>query len=231
MRPDDKVDGDGQMGTNYLESLLLPHTNYDSLYTKGDMFSDFGAFRKMPRIRLFGNSALSFILKICSGYWDVMDPINGYTIVSRTALKGIILSKIDKRYFFESNLLIELGINGVKVIDVSIPAKYEDEESSLSVRKVLVDFPFKLIRKFFKRILFRYYLLDFNMGSIFIIFGLLFFCWGLIFSGYRWYYGVMNNVENITGTVMLAVLAVILGTQFLLQAINIDINNSPNNKK
>jgi len=40
---------------------------------------------------------------------------------------------------------------------------------------------------------------------------------------------VIDWVDNPTGTIMLSVLPVILGTQFIIAAINIDINSTPKN--
>jgi hypothetical protein len=61
--------------------------------------------RAMPRVRLFGNSLLSLVSKFASGYWDIMDPTNGFTAVHRDALALLPLDKIDRGYFFESDML------------------------------------------------------------------------------------------------------------------------------
>jgi len=42
-----------------------------------------------------------------------------------------------------------------------------------------------------------------------------------------WINGTLDNVYNSVGTVMIAVLSITLGVQFLLQAINIDIASTP----
>ena len=222
-----KVDGDGQMNPNYMEKLIEPILKDIADYTKGNRFNDFQALRAMPKVRLFGNSALSFAVKVSSGYWNIMDPTNGYTAINKKAIEDLDLNKLSKRYFFESDMLMNLNIENAVVKDVAIPAKYADEESSLKISKILIDFPRKLFRGFLKRIFYKYFIYEFNMASIYLVLGLPMVIFGTFFGGYRWFLGAYENIENSCGTVMLAVLPLILGTQFLLQAINIDIESIP----
>jgi len=226
-----KVDGDGQMNLDYLPKLIAPILSGEADYTKGNRFVDFKMLRKMPKIRLIGNSVLSFVLKAVSGFWNIMDPTNGYTAISGAALNNINLEKLSERYFFESDMLINLNFQRCIVKDVPIPALYDDEESSLSITRTLFQFPFYLIKGFSKRIFLKYYIYDFNMASIYLIFGLPLWLWGLSFGTYQWWWHIDHNILASAGTVMLAVLPLILGTQFLLQAIQIDIESSLNPPK
>ncbi len=81
-----KIDGDGQMDVNYMQQLIEPLIDGKADYTKGNRFADFKALRQMPKIRLLGNSGLSFLVKASSGYWNMMDPTNGYTAINKHAL-------------------------------------------------------------------------------------------------------------------------------------------------
>lgn len=222
-----KIDGDGQMDVNYMQKLIQPIIEQKADYTKGNRFSDFKALRQMPKIRLFGNSGLSFLVKAASGYWNMMDPTNGYTAISRHALNELDFDVIAKRYFFESDILINLNIENVIVEDVDIPAKYGDEESSLSITKTLFSFPPKLFKGLCKRVFLKYFIYNFNMLSIYLIIGLPMILFGFIYGLSQWINSSINNLETPIGTVMLSVLPIILGTQFLLQAIQIDMNNIP----
>ena len=226
-----KVDGDGQMNLDYLPKLIAPILAGEADYAKGNRFVDFKMLRKMPKIRLIGNSILSFVLKAVSGFWNIMDPTNGYTAISGAVLNNINLEKLSERYFFESDMLINLNFQRCIVKDVPIPALYDDEESSLSITRTLFQFPFYLIKGFSKRIFLKYYIYDFNMASIYLIFGLPLWLWGLSFGTYQWWWHIDHNILASAGTVMLAVLPLILGTQFLLQAIQIDIESSLNPPK
>lgn len=224
-----KIDGDGQMDTAYLQALIQPIVDHEADYTKGNRFTDFKALAKMPKIRLFGNSGLSFLVKAASGYWTMMDPTNGYTAISRQAIENLELDKIARRYFFESDMLIHLNIENAVVVDIPIPAKYGDEKSSLSITRTLFGFPPKLFKGLVKRIFLKYFIYDFNMISIYLIFGIPFLTFGLVFGLYHWI-TASETASTPVGTVMLAVLPIILGIQFLLQAIQIDINNIPKKK-
>jgi len=65
------------------------------------------------------------------------------------------------------------------------------------------------------------------MISIYLFLGLPMVSFGSIFGIYHWIYSLLEQLTTPTGTVMLAVLPIILGVQFLLQAIQIDMNNIP----
>jgi len=222
-----KMDGDGQMDPSCLGSLIAPIEDGEADYTKGNRFSSADVLKKMPKIRLLGNSILSFIIKGVSGYWDIMDPTNGYTAVRRSALEKIDLDKISKGYFFEINMLIDLSIADAVVKDVSIPVKYSKEESSLNIMKVLVSFPPKLLKGFLKRILMRYFIYDFNMASVYILFGVPLFFLGVLWGIHEWMNSMVTGHARSAGTIMLVALPIILSFQMLLQAINIDMHKTP----
>ena len=82
-----KMDGDGQMDPTFIEKLLQPLKKNKADYTKGNRFKEPAYLKNMPRIRLLGKSILSFLLKVCSGYWNVMDPTNGFTAIRSDMLR------------------------------------------------------------------------------------------------------------------------------------------------
>jgi glycosyltransferase involved in cell wall biosynthesis len=222
-----KLDGDGQMDPAYIESLIAPLADNEADYTKGNRFMDFKALKKMPRSRLFGNSALSFLLKFASGYWNIIDPTNGYTAIHRRVLERLNLDRISKRYFFESDMLIQLNIINAVVKDINIPAKYGDEKSSLNIPIIALQFPPKLLKGLTKRIFLKYFIYDFNMASVYILFGLPMFIFGVGFGLIEWAYSSIYNTPRTAGTIMLSALPIIVSFQMLLAAINIDINSIP----
>ncbi|PKP30850.1 MAG: glycosyl transferase family 2 [Bacteroidetes bacterium HGW-Bacteroidetes-16] len=225
-----KMDSDNQMDPDYLELLIEPLVSRSAEYTKGNRFVDFKALKSMPLGRLLGNSVLSFMVKASSGYWNMMDPTNGYTAISSSALSKINLDKLEKRYFFESDMLIHLNIYNIILANVPIPARYGDEISSLNIWTTMIKFPPKLIRGIMKRFFYKYLIYDFNMASVYVLIGLPLFIWGVVFGLVKWIHNASIMVETTTGTVMLSVLPLILGTQFLLAAINIDIDSTPGKK-
>jgi dolichol-phosphate mannosyltransferase len=184
----------------------------------------------MPWIRRVGNLGLSFLTKAASGYWNIFDPTNGFTAISRDALSLLDFDKLAQRYYFEISILQELGRHRLVVEDVFIPAKYNQEVSSLSPGKLLLEFPQLILTATIKRILFLYFIRDFTAASLFIITGLIGILFGFIWGGFFWIKSTLNHVPATTGTVMISVLPLIIGLQLLLQAIVMDIQNIPTRK-
>lgn len=222
-----KLDGDDQMDAGLIVPLIKPIVEGKTDYRKGNRFYYPKSLSAMPMIRLIGNGALSFINKFVNGYWHIMDPTNGFTAIHKNALKLLELNKINERYFFESDMLFRLAIQRAVVQDFAMHAKYADEESNLSVTRVLFDFPPKYIVRFFKRLGYMYFLRDINLGSFHLTSGLLLLLFGLGFGGSKWYVNSLHHIATPTGTVMISVVCVILGIQLLLAFLNYDVSNRP----
>jgi glycosyltransferase involved in cell wall biosynthesis len=67
--------GDAQMNPDYLPNLLDPIIEAGIDYTKGNRLEHFEKM-KMPKVRRKGNSILTLLTKISSGYWTIIDPQN-----------------------------------------------------------------------------------------------------------------------------------------------------------
>lgn len=222
-----KMDADGQMDPLYLPALIAPISGRKADYCKGNRFLHVRQLRSMPALRRMGNMILSFITKAASGYWKVFDPTNGYTAINSALIPLLDTERIDKRYFFESSLLIELGMLKAVVKDVSIPARYGKEKSSLSELHSAFDFTPKLVAGFCRRIWQQYFLRDFNAVSVFLFFGSFLTLAGLIWGIAKWIINAAQGIVTTAGTVMLAVVPLITGIQLLIQAVVIDIQNAP----
>ncbi len=220
-----KLDGDGQMDPKYLPKLLEPLVSGKYQFSKGNRFNDFKALKKMPFPRRFGNLFLSFMIKAASGYWSVFDPTNGFFCIKRETLERLSLARIEKRYFFESSLLIELFYTGARIYDVPIPAIYGEEKSNLSEAHSLWTFPFKILKATIRRIILRYFIYDFNIFSIYLVIGAPLLIFGILFGLIKWIQFGSADVPAPTGTVMIATLSVILGVQLLLSVIQYDITS------
>ena len=146
-----KMDGDGQMDPDKILQLTSPLIMNQADYSKGNRFSHPQDLREMPKVRLFGNLALSLFAKASTGYWHIFDPNNGFTAINDRALAKIELSRVSDGYFFESDMLFILGKEKARVIDVSIAAIYKDEVSNLSVSKSIVEFAIKHLRNTIER--------------------------------------------------------------------------------
>ena len=222
-----KIDGDGQMDPAWIPALVTDIATGVADYAKGDRFYDRESVGSMPRIRVFGNAVLSFLTKISSGYWDIVDPTNGFTAIDGTVAGTLPYSKISRRYFFESDMLFRLGIMRARVVDIPMPAIYGDEESGLSIRKIVGEFLAKHTMNTLKRVLYTYYVRSFSVASVELIVGLLMLIFGVTFGTVTWINNAVVGQETSSGTVMLAALPAMLGLQLLLAFLAADISSVP----
>lgn len=222
-----KLDADGQMDADHLLPLIMPLVSGEADYAKGNRFLHTQELRAMPFFRKMGNLGLSFLTKMASGYWNIFDPTNGYTAIHASVIPFLNERLIDRRFFFEISLLLELSSLRAVVWDVYIPARYGKEISHLSKRQTLREFPWRLVRGFLRRLWIQYFVRDFGLFSVFLISGLVMFGFGVIFGTYHCIRSVQLNMPTQTGIIMMSVLPIILGVQCLLQAIVLDVQNLP----
>lgn len=222
-----KMDGDGQMDPGYLQALVQPLLDGKADYSKGNRWRDVRQLTSMPWVRRVGNLGLSFLTKFASGYWKIFDPCNGYTAIRTSVLRLVPLERLARNYFFETSLLIQLNILGAVVRDVSIPARYGNEVSNLSVRRVLWNFPPALFRGLTERIWNRYFVHDFGPLTLCLVLGSLLCLWGTLFGVWHWVGSVRTGIPASAGTVMLSAMPFILGFQLLLQAVLLEMQEEP----
>jgi glycosyltransferase involved in cell wall biosynthesis len=222
-----KMDGDGQMDPAGLPALIEPVRRGEADYVKANRFLHSRELMRMPRIRRLGNIGLSFMAKLASGYWNIFDPNNGYVAIHAAVVPLLDPARLSKRFFFENSLLLELGLHRAVVRDVYLPARYGDNVSHLSEARALIEFPPLLLRGLLQRVILQYFVCDFTAVSLFILVGLVASLCGFGWGVYHWVLSVRTGVPATTGTVMIAVLPLILGIQLLLQALVMDIQNEP----
>ncbi len=226
-----KMDGDDQMPVEHLYSLVQPIVSGRSDYSKANRFVQTGPLQQMPLLRRIGNLGLSFLTKAASGYWNIFDPTNGYTAIDADVFESIDDSQVHHGYFFESGMLIELNLQRAVVADVDVPARYGDEESSLSILKTLIEFPVHLFRLFLRRVWQRYFVRNFSVASLFLVVGLILMIFGATWGAVFWAISIETGVPATTGTVMIAVLPIMLGFQLLLQFVVFDVQDVPRQAK
>jgi hypothetical protein len=124
-------------------------------------------------------------------------------------------------------MLIEIGMKRGVVRDIAIPAVYANENSSLSILKTFFEFPWKLLSGFLRRIIYLYFLRDFTAVSLMALAGVISVLFGTLWGIVKWIESINSGIPTTTGAVMIAVLPIILGIQFLLQSLLLDIQNVP----
>jgi dolichol-phosphate mannosyltransferase len=226
-----KIDGDGQMRGEDIETLVAPVLDGVAEVAKGNRFVDQAALKAMPRVRLVGNALLSFAVKAVSGYWNVLDPTNGFVAVRADLLRRLDRGWLAERYFFETSLLVALNVARARMADVALPARYVGAPSSLSVRRVAATFPWLLLRSLARRFYWRYLIEDFGIVSIGVLLGIPLVLFGVAFGVWHWVQSVRTGVPATAGTVFVAALPIILGVQLLLVALVLDVLSSPTVKR
>jgi dolichol-phosphate mannosyltransferase len=221
-----KMDADDQMDPAYLLPLISPIIKGKADYTKGNRF--LVSTHSMPVLRRVGNLGLSLMTKAASGYWDIFDPTNGYTAIHGSIIPLLNKAMLDNRFFYETSMLMQLYLIRAVVKDVLIPPRYADEISHLSEWKTLYEFPLRLFKGLLSRLWIQYFVRDFGIFSVFLLSGMILFTFGMVFGIYHWWISAsIFHAATPTGTIMVAILPVILGVQLLLQAIVLDVQNVP----
>ena len=222
-----KLDGDGQMDPALISELIHPIVEGRADYTKGNRLHRRDAMRGMPKVRLFGNMALTLMTKLSSGYWPVMDPTNGFTAIHAAVAAELPLEDIAEGFFFETDVLFRLAGLEAVVKDVPMHSKYGTEESHLSVHRVIFEFLGGHARNGLRRIIDTYFIRDVGIASLELILGSVLLLFGTVFGTYHWWRSVADGIPATAGTVILAALPVLVGVQMLLAFIGNDIRRVP----
>ena len=155
--------GDAQMDPNELVHIIEPVANGSADYCKGNRLFYGDAWNMIPHYRYLGNSFLSLLTKIASGYWHIADSQSGYTGISLIALKRINLAGIYKRYGMPNDLLIKLNQYDFRVRDIHIRPVYNvGEKSGIRRRQVIPKISWILFKGFWQRLFFKYVIKDFH---------------------------------------------------------------------
>ena len=155
--------GDGQMDPDELESICTPVIDEDVDYAKGNRLIHRSAWLVIPQTRYMGNSILSILTKIASGYWHISDTQSGYTAISLRALQSIKIYDIYKRYGMPNDLLVKLNIGFCTIKEVGIKPIYDiGEKSKMKLYKVIPRISWLLLKSFFKRLWIKYLIKDFH---------------------------------------------------------------------
>ncbi|HET7174843.1 MAG TPA: glycosyltransferase family 2 protein [Gammaproteobacteria bacterium] len=222
-----KLDGDGQMDPRLIPVLTQPVISGLADYAKGNRFYSLENLKSMPAVRLFGNAVLSFMAKFSTGYWNIADPVNGYTAISGKVLRLLPLDKISRGWFFETDMLFRLNTLGAVIIDVPMDARYASENSNLRISRIFIEFMWKHARNYVKRVFYNYFLRGFSFASVELVLGFILMSYGVGFSLVKWSEAEARNQYASAGTVMIGALSIIIGFQLLLSFLNEDMRNQP----
>ena len=218
--------GDAQMDPDDLLKIVTPVIRGECDYSKGNRLFTGDAWSLIPRVRYIGNSMMSLLTKIASGYWHVADSQSGYTAANLKVLQTIKWDKMYKRYGQPNDLLVKLNIYNFRVRDVPIKPVYGvGEESGVKPFRMIPKLFWLLCRLFAFRMMQKYFIRDFHPLLFFYAVGLILFPSGIAFGG-------MLVIERVfVGPVaptsaLFSALFVITGVQFLLFGMWFDMENN-----
>jgi glycosyltransferase involved in cell wall biosynthesis len=221
--------GDNQMDPVYLPRFLNPIINRQADYTVGNRLQGNEYRRGMPRWRFFGNSFLTLFTKIASGYWQLMDPQNSYTAISRRALERLDLKRIYPQYGYCNDILVKLNAYGFKAVNINYPGRYNSgEKSGIRYHTYFFKVSWLLFRDFFWRLKEKYVVLNFHPLVFFYIFGVIIVLMSILFGVYSIYLNYVNETELFVIRAALSLLMFGMGSMFLLFAMLFDMEQERN---
>tara|TARA_B100001057_G_C22860665_1_gene954388 strand:- start:50 stop:757 length:708 start_codon:yes stop_codon:yes gene_type:complete len=138
-----RIDGDGQMDIKYIKKFINPIIDRTADFTKGNRFQDLSFLKNMPFLRIIGNIFFSLIGNLMTRNVIIFDFLNGYTCISNNALSKVIKKNLDDDYFFDTILIYQLSILKMKILDIPMKAKYENEKSNINILSTGFSFIFK----------------------------------------------------------------------------------------
>jgi len=170
------MNGDAQMAPDDMNALLDAVIDEGADFAKGNRLFTGEAWTMIPKVRYFGNSFLSFLTKIASGYWHVADSQTGYTAITRSMLEKLPLEKLYQGYGYPNHMLVLLNIEGARVKDVPVKPVYNiGEKSGIRYHKVIPRLSWLLVKSFFYRMAAKYVIRDFHPLVLFYLAGIFLF--------------------------------------------------------
>lgn len=218
--------GDGQMDPSELRKICLPVIEENIDYVKGNRLLHKSAKYLIPKTRFFGNSILSILTKMASGYWNVSDTQTGYTAISKKALNLIDIYKIYKSYGMPNDMLVKLNIANCSLREMTIKPIYAiGEQSKMKIFKVIPRVSWLLTKSFFKRIWTKYLYRSFHPLFILYHMGLSLILISIPF-GIKILNKIILQIDANPVTVIAFVFLFISGFQSLLFAMWMDIQDN-----
>lgn len=182
--------GDAQMDPADMPKLLDPVVEGKADYAKGNRLFTGDAWNQIPKVRYLGNSVLSLLTKITSGYWHIADSQCGYTAINSRALRSISWDNMYKRYGQPNDLLVRLNTYNFRVCEVPVKPIYGiGEKSGIKPLRMIPKLSWLMIKLFLWRMKEKYIIRDFHPLIFFyaLAFLLLFLCFPLFIRMiWRW---------------------------------------------
>lgn len=217
------MDGDGQMDPAEMPRLLEPLVSGGCDFTKANRLASGEAWHIVPRVRYLGNSGLTLLTKVASGYWHVSDSQAGYIAMTRSAVASLHARGLYHTYGVPNDILVKLNIENFRVRDVPMRPVYGvGEKSKLKPFRAMPKMAWLVFRLFWYRMFHKYVVRDFHpliffwmLGSILLLSAAGFFVRLLVL----WWR--LGHVPEITALAM--GISIISGLQSIFFALHFDM--------
>lgn len=220
------MDGDGQMSPDDLPRVLAPVVDGLADYCKGNRLMHADVTTSMPGYRLFGNAALTFLTKFATGYWQLMDPQCAYAAISRRALAAIPIERMTKGYGYNADILNMLNVYNFRVATVEVKPVYGEEKSGIKLSSYVPRVSRLLVRLFFRRLIRKYLVRNFNPLCLSYLAGLFLLLFGSVPFASRVLYMYFWVNEFPATSFLCLMFLTIAGLQILLSAVQYDMEDN-----
>lgn len=226
------IGGDHQMDLSQIRNFLDPLVDGKCDYAKGNRFllkQYAETVRLMPKVRFYANWLITLLTKVASGYFKIMDVVDGYTAIQRNAIETINWDLAWKRYGYPMDFLVRLNAYGFRVLDIPRTAIYTPGERQSQIKgfSYAMQVTPMLIRDFFWRLRFKYMYRSFHPLVFFYLTGIPLIAFGMGFGGFLIYDKIFRYGFLVTGPkAILVALSVLIGFQFVLFAMLFDMQES-----
>jgi glycosyltransferase involved in cell wall biosynthesis len=130
--------GDAQYAPEKIPYLLEPFTYREADMVFGSRMTGNPRAGGMPLHRYLGNIFLTRVENWVLD-WNLSEYHSGYRVYSCEALKKIPFQKCSDAYHFDSEILVQFKIAGLRVVERTIPTYYGSEKCYVNIWKYGVD--------------------------------------------------------------------------------------------
>lgn len=219
--------GDAQMDPDDLPRLLEPVAEDRADYAKGNRLFTGDAWHQIPKVRYVGNSFLSLLTKIASGYWSIADSQCGYTVINKKGLNLINWHGMHAHYGQPNDLLVRLNIHNLRVVDVPVRPVYNiGEKSGIRPMLIIPKMMGLLGWLFYYRMVQKYLIRDFHPLLLFYAIGLpqLFLLTPILLVRLVYLWVISGRIPPINALALMFL--IISGLQFVMFAMWFDMQHN-----
>lgn len=154
-----KIDGDNQHEPRDLKKFIKLMQKQEVNFCKGTRFANSSEKKKIPIIRLLGNTVLTYLCRINCRNNNLTDVVNGFIGIKKDLLKKLNFKFISNDFFFEEDLLFRVSLIEKKIYELPIKTIYNNK-SNLNPVRTIIPFIFKHIKNFLIRLKYDFQVKD-----------------------------------------------------------------------